>query len=35
MESRKMELMELFAGWEERDRCRQWTYDTGGKERVG
>ena len=30
-----MALMELFAVWEERYRCRQQTYDTGGEERVG
>ena len=37
MESRKIVLMNLFAGKEWRHRCREWTCKHGGKgrERVG
>ena len=35
MESRKMVLMNLFAGQEWRCRCREWTCRHSGGKRVG
>ena len=35
MDSRKMVLMNVFARKEWRHKCREWTVDTAGEQRVG